>query len=311
MVVERSEKKAWRTAFACCAVAIVCMVLPTNLQSEIRATANDLLRPGQELVRPLVVRTRSEAAATNSVVGADSGELLRLQEQLRQQAIREANLREQLKFAGTNGRFPYDATSSERLIVHELLQARVLGRERELDGASPLLLDLGSASGAKKGAFVVRTDSPVLDQGTDSGIRAGQPVYAGRCVLGRIVRTGRWTSAVQLISDPKYASRAQLLRETNQGFKFGAECMLEGQGDGTCRLSGVPSTEPVAVGDSVYTGGRTARFPAPMFYGTVTEARLESDQRWLIVVKPQLNADDVRDVAVLREQLRSQRVLGQ
>lgn len=55
MTIEQSEKKAWRTAAACCVAAVGCMLLPANVQSAIRATANDLLRPGQEVIRPLVV----------------------------------------------------------------------------------------------------------------------------------------------------------------------------------------------------------------------------------------------------------------
>ena len=116
---------------------------------------------------------------------------------------------------------------------------------------------------------------------------------------------------MRLTTDPKYSARAQLLRETASGAQFGAEAILKGRGNGTCELTGVPYTEPVSVGDAVYTGGRSALFPTPMYYGRVIEAKLEAGQRWSIVVKPNFDVDEIREVAVLRENMSSTRVLGQ
>lgn len=314
MSSDGSEKLAWRTALGCGLVAVACMLLPVPIQSAIRATANDALRPGQTMVRPLFAAgsADSEPRVGGSV---DSPELVRrvreLELQLRQERLREARLQEELKLVQSTGVAPFIASPSSRLMVWEMLSARVLGRERDLSGTPALLLDLGASNGATEEAFVVYGADPVLDQGTDSGIQPGQPVYAGRCVLGRITRAGRRTCAVRLTTDPKYSARAQLLRETASGAQFGAEAILKGRGNGTCELTGVPYTEPVSVGDAVYTGGRSALFPTPMYYGRVIEAKLEAGQRWSIVVKPNFDVDEIREVAVLRENMSSSRVLGQ
>lgn len=309
---ERSEKFDWRTGAACCLAGGLCLLLPPPIQSAFRAVVQDCLQPGQTLLEPLS-RLAPDQQRLDSITDNDlaNSRIEELQLQLRQQKLAQAELRRQLQAAQQIGTMPYTVQPSEPLIAYSLLAARVLGREKDLAGDPSLLLDLGSTRGAMSEAFVVRGTNPVLDVGTASGISPGQPVYAGRTVLGRIERTGRWTSAVRLITDPGYTGRAQLLRESTEGPQFGAEGLISGVGDGTCRLSGIPYTEPVAVGDEVYTGGRTARFPVPMFYGRVVKATLESGQKWNIIVRPHANLDAIREVAVLRESFRSARALGQ
>jgi cell shape-determining protein MreC len=309
-----TERHAWRVALVCAVVSVGFMLLPSPVRSALRATTIDLLRPGHIAVD--TIAQSSSALQNQSPPAAESANELRqqveeLQLKLRREQLQQATIREELKQTRENGVAPFVAQSSRRLLLRDLLEARVLGRERDLDRFASILVDLGTAGGAVKEAFVVYGTEPVLDQGSAAGVATGQPVYAGRCVLGRIVRTGRWTSAVQLITNPKYSSRAQLLRETEEGVQFGAEGILRGLGNGKCELTGLPYTEPVNIGDTVYTGGRSARFPAPMYYGRVTSAKLQAGQRWQIEVEPHLDADRIQTVSVLRESLNTTRVLGQ
>ncbi|MFK7821829.1 MAG: rod shape-determining protein MreC [Planctomycetaceae bacterium] len=308
-----TERHAWRVALMCAVVSGACMLLPEQLQSALRATTIDLLRPGHLAVEAVMGTNSPSAVAVES---QGSTQELReridaLELKLRREQIQQATVREELDRTRKIGVAPFVAQTSTPLLLRDLLEARVLGRERELDRFASILVDLGTAGGAVKEAFVVYAAEPILDQGTTAGVTAGQPVYAGRCVLGRIIRTGRWTSAVQLITNPKYSGRAQLLRESEEGVQFGAEGILRGLGNGKCQLTGLPYTEPVNVGDTVYTGGRSARFPAPMYYGRVTKAELQAGQRWRIEVEPHLNPDKIQTVSILRESLNTTRVLGQ
>lgn len=314
MTSDGTERLAFRPTAACGLVAIACMILPAPAQIRIRATMNDVLAPGQVAASSLVHQLTAAPKSANvedSLSPDLRSRVLELELALRRQQLKEAGLREELELTRKTGVSPFLPSTSSRLLRQELLQARVLGRERDLIGSPSLLLDLGSSDGAVREAFVVHSADPVLDQGTSAGIATGQPVYAGRCVLGRITRTGRWTSAVQLTTNTQYSARAQLLRKTDAGSQFGAEGIITGLGDGTCRLTGIPYTEPVSVGDSVYTGGRSARFPEPMYYGQVVKVSMESGQRWTIIVKPHLDVDQIREVAVLRESMNTIRVLGQ
>ncbi len=318
MAGQQAEKnRLLRTTAACCLVGFGCMLLPSELQSAARCHVADLLAPGQRVAhqgRSLLASTKV-APDSPSFRSADTdrihAQVEQLQLELRQQHLREAKLQQRLADRKQHGASPFIASKSPPLVRHELIEARVLGREKDLDAQSALLLDLGSSDGAVSEAFVVRGTSPVLDVGANASVAAGQPVYTGRCVIGRIERTGRWTSAVQLITDPTYTGRAQLLRRTEGGVVPGAEGILAGLGDGTCRLSGIPYTEPVAIGDDVYTGGRSARFPDPMYYGRIVKAELQAGQRWELIVRPHADFDAIERVAVLRQTLGTVRVLGQ
>lgn len=306
-----SARRAGQTAAICVAVGTASLFLPTNIQDALKSAAIDALRPGHMLVETATSVPPEANRSSDSDVAADSDRVHQLELNLRRAELRQARLHEELEATRRNGVAPFVPQSSSPLLLRDLIEARVLGRERDLNKHSALLVDLGTAGGSTREAFVVYGAEPVIDQGTDSGIKTGQPVYAGRCVLGRVTRAGRWTSAVQLVTDKNYSGRAQLLRETQEGVRFGAEGILRGLGNGQCELTGLPYTESVNVGDSVYTGGRSTRFPSPMYYGRVVEAVLETGQRWRIVVQPHLNPDSIRTVAVLRESMNTTRVLGQ
>lgn len=317
MATDRTEKHAWQTALACGIGGVICLLLPDDLQTPLRGHFADILVPGQRVAKRIsdTVSTKTQVASGDAENSAVSVDLAKRVEQLelhvRRQQVREARLQKELTDQKRHGTSPFVASKTTRLVRHELVEARVLGRERDLDENSAIMVDLGSDKGAVSHAFVVRGTGPVLDVGADARVAEGQPVYCGRCVVGRIERTGRVTSAVRLITDPGYTGRAQLLRRTERGSVFGAEGILVGLGDGTCRLTGVPYTEPVRVGDDVYTGGRSARLPEPMYYGRVVSANLVAGQRWEIVVQPRADFSRIEQVSILRQSLKAPRVLGQ
>jgi len=317
MATDRTERHAWQTALACGIVGVICLLLPNDLQTPLRGHFADLLVPGQRIAKRVSTSLtwQTELAGASADAASIRADLAKRLEQLelhvRQQQVREARLQKQLADRRQHGDSPFVAAKTTRLVRHELVEARVLGREKDLDQNSAIMVDLGSDKGAVSHAFVVRGTGPVLDVGSAANVAEGQPVYCGRCVIGRIERTGRVTSAVRLITDPGYTGRAQLLRRTERGSVFGAEGILVGMGDGNCRLRGIPYTEPVRVGDDVYTGGRSARLPEPMYYGRVVSANLVAGQRWEIVVEPRADFARIDQVSVLRQSLRAPRVLGQ
>ena len=85
---------------------------------------------------------------------------------------------------------------------------------------------------------------------------------------------------------------------------------MEGQGEKLCRLRYVPGTEPVEVGDEVYTGDQTGTQTYPMYYGRVVRAELNpGDQEWDIWVEPAIKTLNAPTVTVLRTQLDLSRTL--
>ena len=57
-------------------------------------------------------------------------------------------------------------------------------------------------------------------------LAAGDAVYAGRIVIGKIAEVGRFSSTLRLVTDSGYSGRARLARRTSQGLVFGAEGTL-------------------------------------------------------------------------------------
>jgi hypothetical protein len=80
--------------------------------------------------------------------------------------------------------------------------------------------------------------------------------------------------------------------------------LLQGDGNGRCRLEGVPAEDAVRVGDLVYSSERDGALSAPLAYGRVIEARVTPDDRtWQIVVEPAPQPSRLSTVHVLRAAL--------
>ncbi|MGD9855791.1 MAG: rod shape-determining protein MreC [Planctomycetaceae bacterium] len=215
---------------------------------------------------------------------------------------------------------PFLAEPGTPLFVPELIAANIIGAEEVQHATQRVsyrrVLDAGSGKDIIPSDFVVTAASDnsgsephLIDQGNDSGVRVDQPVFAGRCVVGKVGQVGRWTSTVVPVTDAAFRGRAQLVRTALQGLVLGAEGVLAGDGKGSCRLMHIPATEPVAVGDEVYTNHRLVDLPLPMYYGRVVTARLvEGAPHWEITVEPAATIETSRVVHVLRSVLNTARI---
>ncbi|MEX2286984.1 MAG: rod shape-determining protein MreC, partial [Planctomycetaceae bacterium] len=108
-----------------------------------------------------------------------------------------------------------------------------------------------------------------------------------------------------------YRGHAQLAWQSPDGYVFGAEGILEGQGTDVCRLTNVAATDAVSVGDEIYTAQRASALPFPMYYGQVLEAELEPGALfWKILVKPAAAQIDMQKVQILTTRRNPARALG-
>ncbi len=233
-----------------------------------------------------------------------TAELESRQQQSRQLEIANAQLHRQLELLAKTGPSPYPSRPGKPLVAVELLEAAVLNRENGTIWPAERILNRGGEDGLSETDLVLAGQSPLIDQGEAAQLAAGHPVYAGRCVVGRLANVGRAVSTIQRVTDKNYRGFAQLIRKTEAGFVFGAEGVLEGQGQAECRLRYVPGTLPVEVGDDVYTGDHDGSQPCPMYYGRVVRAELKpGDQEWTIWVQPAISKLETPTVTVLRTQL--------
>jgi len=272
----------------------------------LRNAVRDALRPGQLWLAEMVedVKRVARQWGGGDVPSAQGTTETTAENRFRRLQIRNALLHEQLQRRKSLQRSPHRGDKSPPAFSAHLLQARVLGEETSALWRGGFLLDRGQQHGLRERDLVLRDDGLLIDVGEDR-VERGFPVYAGRCVLGRIQQVGRWTSTVHRVTDASFRGRAQLIRRTAGGYVFGATGVMEGTGEGRCRLTLIPPSEPVAVGDDVYTLSDGGVFPVPMFYGKVVQTELpENAAHWKILVKPAAADSRPRSVQILRKRLK-------
>lgn len=278
--------------------------LPQPYADALRALVFDAASPGQHAL--LAARDRWESFHTRDdaeqqLVRLTADRDLWRRRSLHRQA-QSAVLLQQVADARRGALSPFDSSSAPPLIVPQLVAARVLGNERSpLPQVVGRFLDRGRLDGVAFDDLVLDADRTHVDLGTTFDLAADMPVYAGRRVVGRIRQAGRWTSTLQLLTDREYRGFAQLVRESAQGPVFGAEGVLAGNGDGTCRLELIADTAPVSIGDYVYTVARQSLLPEPLCYGRIIEVTLAAGApHWTITVAPAIADERFDTVQVLR-----------
>ena len=112
-------------------------------------------------------------------------------------------------------------------------------------------------------------------------------------VIGQIVEVSATTSTVQLITDEASGVSAMIQSTRAQG-------MLQGQPDGSLRLSYVSTDSDVKVGDIVITSGIGGVYPKGLPLGTVSSVeKSDNDVYYTIVVRAQSTAENNEEVLVI------------
>lgn len=294
-------------------IACGLLALSGDVADPARAALRDALRPGQiwfsEAIAAVKSHLRDWLQDEQRESGEESAATGDPDLRLRQLELANALLRERLDQEARWGRSPYRGEQVPPLVSAELLAARVLGEETGGLWRGGYLLDGGSRAGIAESDLVLQDAGLLVDAGREQRLETGFAVFAGRCVIGRIHRVGRWTSTIQPVTDAGFRGPAQLVRSTDGGFAFGATGVIEGTGEDQCRLKMISASEPVAVGDDVYTVSDGGVFPFPMYYGKVTRAELSAGaSHWTIRVEPAAGTARPRTVQVLRRRLNPERM---
>ncbi|MBS0260394.1 MAG: rod shape-determining protein MreC [Planctomycetes bacterium] len=292
-------------------------LVPAEQTRFARNAVRDALRPGLSLVRgtQTAFKNRLPAGSSSSAQSADQAaladEVRALQLMLRKQSLEMARLREKWQTAVEQYQLsPSKKSGPPPLTTAELVEARVLGAESAHLWRSKQILAAGSPQQIGESSLVLESTRPLVDVGGDTELATGDAVYAGRVVVGKIAEVGRYSSTLMLVTDPGYSGRARLARRTARGaLVFGAEGTLVADGSDLCRLKHI--TDPVNVGDEVFTGGTDGLLPYPMYYGQVVRAELEPGaQDWSVWVKPAAKLEQLEAVLILKRALNPARILA-
>ncbi len=152
------SRREFLVALVLCAAGWASAFLPEATQSRVRQAVRDTARPGQVAVAWTVNRTSRAVQEWASRIAGHSppgiavddetvAELGRLRLESRRLELQNAQLQEQITEMRLTGALPYRGDAGEPLIVAELLDAAILGRENGELVRSGGLLDAGSAAG--------------------------------------------------------------------------------------------------------------------------------------------------------------------
>ena len=294
-------------------VSTVLMLLPAGPTAAIKGAAARLLRPGQ--VAALAARQHG-----GRLVGEvrdrvrTSVELTRAKEEI--QRLQQENHRLLAELAARQGQ-PAESSGEQAddvaaaLLRPRCLKARVLGQQAMAFLGRQPLLDVGSRAGVQPDALVLDVPPGVIDRGDDAQLKIGQLVLSRGRVWGKVVEVGPHTSVVRTVTQPGYRDLVRLAGPSGKegGRRRGPQGILEGTGEPLGRIRLIEVTEPVSVGDPVYTAAGKGLLPAPLLYGSVV--RLERPvgaAHWEIWMQPAVEPDQPEHVAVLRAELNPLRV---
>ena len=137
----------------------------------------------------------------------------------------------------------------------------------------------------------------MIDKGSDSGIKVGQPVVYKDTLLGVIKQVSPGESQVILTTDPD--SKIAAFSSNNSGK---AQGVLLGQFGSNMLMDQILHKEPVSVGDLVYTAGTEGNLPRGLVLGTVSTVLDNPNQIFKqAIVSPLFNIADLDIMFVITD----------
>jgi rod shape-determining protein MreC len=110
----------------------------------------------------------------------------------------------------------------------------------------------------------------IIDQGRDAGIRTGMAVVSPEFFVGQVTNVDDNRARVTLALDAAAQIGGMLLESGSEGVVYG-----RWQAGGLIEMRHIDSDAEVEVGELVVTSGRTARVPAGLIIGQVSEVELD------------------------------------
>jgi rod shape-determining protein MreC len=135
--------------------------------------------------------------------------------------------------------------------------------------------------------------SVILNKGDRDGIRTEMGVLTSAGIVGRVVKTGPFSSIVLLVTDPHNAITGIIQRSRDEG-------IVEGTFQGRARIKYLPLLASIRVGDIVVTSGLTGGFPRGIVIGTVLTMQKEEGELFQSAeIAPQADLSKLEEVLII------------
>jgi len=141
-------------------------------------------------------------------------------------------------------------------------------------------------------------NSIIIDKGTRDGLFINQPVMHGSGLIGKVIEVAPNTAKILLISDVNSRVVAAVQRTR-------MEALLEGMGQGLCRLKYIPLDADVELGDVIVSAGGGGVYPKGVAIGKVESVRIDRGGIYKVcVVKPITPLSGLEEVLCIRSNLK-------
>ncbi|WP_437203798.1 rod shape-determining protein MreC [Planctomicrobium sp. SH664] len=292
-------------------VTIVLRQGPTSLVVNLRAGFREVTGVALAVCEGSTARVREYCQRWQLPQSTDAKEFAQLQAENRVLQSLVVDLQQQVQRSARPATPPADDQSSALTEV-VAVDAAVIGVQGDaLRSNQRMLVSLGKREGLLGEELVLQGEGVLLDRGTDFGLTSDQLVTAGKQLFGRTMKSGKWTTLVQPVTDAEFRMAARIIRISPLGPVLGPRGVLAGTGGG-CRLEEVGATEAVAPGDYVYTDPLAAPHGEPIYIGRIRTANVSATAtQWTIDVDPAAPAGEVPSrLQVLRVNFSANRQVG-
>jgi rod shape-determining protein MreC len=134
----------------------------------------------------------------------------------------------------------------------------------------------------------------MLDKGTLNKVIRNNVVMDNDGVIGRIIESSSRSSKVLLIADQRSAVAVMVERT-------GSRAILEGMGNGLCKLTLEEPSAQIKAGDKIYTSGIGGIFPKGLYVGHVDLLKRDRRSGWatLVRVRPAADNYSIQEVLII------------
>lgn len=195
-------------------------------------------------------------------------------------------------------------TENEALKKKQLLQSEQLQQYQFLSKENQKLRALLGSSAKHSNRKIIAqvlsvhsnpySHQVVINRGTIDGISEGQAVIDEMGVVGQLTKVGSTTSRVLLMTDTTHATPVRILRND-------VRTVVEGIGKiNAVKLSHVPHSLDVRIGDVLVTSGLGGTFPEGYPVAVVTEINRDEGQPFAqVYAEPIAQLDRIRLLVIL------------
>jgi hypothetical protein len=296
---DRRREITFRPLVAVLLVSFTLGCLPGRVSVALKDAGRLLLAPGQQVAQSTLARLGSWSRAWEDRHDAvqELRELRGLVERLKDQnAALEARLRQA---AGQADAFSVQQPAS--LLSLHAVEARVLGEHAQTFLRGTVVRAAPQQSELTTGSLAVDFGRAVVDQGENALLTAGDLALAGGRIWGKLIEVGPQTGVVCRVDSAGYRGLAQIAHPTDGVWKPLARGIVEGSGDGLCRIRMVDATAPVSVGDVVLAAEERGLVDSALIYGRIERAELPPGAaHWQIWMAPAVDAEPPIKLTILQ-----------